>query len=121
MEEKVMSVVNSKVLHMRKLGYASLEDFLAASPDHVYIGRDMSCYVRGAVGSKWRNPFKLKDHSIDEVLRLYEGHVRSRPDLMRALPELSGKTLACWCKPAPCHGDVLLRLVDEVATASQGS
>jgi hypothetical protein len=107
-----MSVVNSKVSQLRKQGYATLEDFLAASPDHVYIGRDMSYYVKGAVGSKWRNPFKLKDHSIEEVLRMYEQHVRSRPDLMCALPELRGKTLACWCKPAPCHGDVLLRLAN---------
>jgi len=108
-----MSVINCKVAHLRKAGYASLQEFLNASPDHVYIGRDMSVYVPGAVGSKWKYPFKLKDHSIDEVLRLYEEHVLSRPDLMRDLPQLRGKTLACWCKPHPCHGDVLMKLANE--------
>ena len=34
-------------------------------------------------------------------------------DLMKALPELQGKTLGCWCKPKACHGDVLVRLIEE--------
>lgn len=32
---------------------------------------------------------------------------------MAALSELKGKTLGCWCKPNPCHGDVLLTLLKE--------
>lgn len=107
-----MSVVNCKVSNLRRLGYGSLQEFLDASPDHVYIGRDMTVYVPGAAGNKWKNPFKLKDHNIDESLRLYEEHILSREDLVRDLPQLRGKTLACWCKPAPCHGDVLLRLAN---------
>ena len=32
-----------------------------------------------------------------------------RSELMRRLPELRGKDLACWCPlEAPCHVDVLL-------------
>jgi hypothetical protein len=26
---------------------------------------------------------------------------------------LMGKRLGCWCKPAACHGDVLVRLCSE--------
>lgn len=116
-----MSVINCKVAHLRKLGYANLLEFLDASPDHVYIGRDMSMYVPGAVGSKWKNPFKLKNHSIEESLRLYEDHVLSREDLLRDLSQLRGKTLACWCKPGPCHGDVLLRLANSSSFPSSSS
>lgn len=32
-----------------------------------------------------------------------------RATLLRRLPELRGKDLACWCGPGdPCHADVLL-------------
>ena len=32
---------------------------------------------------------------------------------MHEIPLLVGKTLGCWCKPNPCHGDVLVKLVQE--------
>jgi hypothetical protein len=32
---------------------------------------------------------------------------------MNEIPSLAGKTLGCWCKPNPCHGDVLVKLVSE--------
>jgi len=70
--------------------------------------------------SKWGNPFPVpaKDYDReadpDRILARYEAHVRGRPDLMAALPELRGKTLGCWCAPKKCHGDVLAKLVEEV-------
>jgi Domain of unknown function (DUF4326) len=92
--------------------------------NHVYIGRNMSFYVDGAFGSKWANPFKVKKpgktykkgnyYSLEDSLRLYEDHIRDSPDLMEALPELRGKTLGCWCKPNNCHGDILIKLVNEL-------
>ncbi|MBW9064637.1 DUF4326 domain-containing protein [Rhizobium herbae] len=30
---------------------------------------------------------------------------------MAAFPELAGKDLVRWCAPLPCHGDVLLDMV----------
>ena len=70
----------------------------------VYIGRP----------SKWGNPFKSgRDGTLDEVLEKYERHIMNRPDLLAALPELRGKVLGCWCKPKPCHGDILVRLTEE--------
>ncbi len=47
-----IKVVNAKVTELRKLGYRSLADFLNASEDHLYVGRDMSRFVCGAVKSK---------------------------------------------------------------------
>jgi len=26
---------------------------------------------------------------------------------------MKGKNLGCWCFPEPCHGNVLLELIDE--------
>lgn len=38
----------------------------------------------------------------------------TRNELVRRLPELRGKDLACWCPlDKPCHADVLLELTNE--------
>ena len=65
--------------------------------------------------SKWGNPFQIgRDGNRDQVIKMYEVHVRRRPDLIAALPELAGKRLGCYCKPMSCHGDVLVKLVGEL-------
>jgi hypothetical protein len=75
--------------------------------------------VRIDRATKWGNPYRIPPEGRTpenerEILGKYEAHVRSRPDLMAALPELRGKVLGCWCAPRACHGDVLARLADEV-------
>jgi len=65
--------------------------------------------------SKWGTPFQIgRDGSREQVIKLYEIHLRRRPDLLAALPELAGKRLGCHCKPEACHGDVLVRLLHEM-------
>jgi hypothetical protein len=69
----------------------------------VYIGRP----------SKWGNPFVIgRDGSRDEVIAKYRTWIMQQPQLLAALPELRGKTLACWCSPLACHGDVLAQLAN---------
>jgi len=71
----------------------------------VYIGRP----------SKWGNPFIYgKDGDRKEVVEKYEKWIRTRRSLMASLPQLKGKVLGCWCAPQLCHGDVLIKLVDEL-------
>lgn len=73
-------------------------------PYDIYIGRP----------SKWGNPFSIgKDGNRDEVISKYEAYIMSRPDLINALPELQGKVLGCWCKPLACHGDILVRMIED--------
>ena len=70
--------------------------------------------------SKWGNPFEIgRDGTREQVIRMYEVHVRRRPDLMAALPELAGKRLGCHRKPLACHGDVLAKLLEEVTDRRQ--
>jgi len=73
--------------------------------DHdVYIGR----------GSKWGNPFKIgKDGNRKEVIDKYEEYIRKRPELLKDLNELKNKKLGCYCFPLPCHGEVLIKLIEE--------
>ena len=77
-------------------------------PFDVYIGR----------GSKWGNPFVIgKDGTRQEVVEKYEKWIRSKPELLKDLPELKNKILGCFCKPQACHGDVLVKLIKEKENA----
>lgn len=70
----------------------------------IYIGRP----------SKWGNPFLIGTHGDrEEVIKKYERWIRNNPALMADLHELRGLTLGCFCKPLPCHGDILVKLLDE--------
>lgn len=87
-----------KVVHCKK------------EPFDVYIGRP----------SIWGNPYSHKDgtkaqfrvSTIQEAIEKYRDYILGNPELLSRLPELAGKTLGCWCKPGPCHGDVLLELAN---------
>lgn len=121
-------VVNVRKAYLQPK-YEDLVDWLQ-DKSHIYIGRDMSFYVGGAYKSKWANPFKVKKvgaksnkvknqcQTLEESLRLYEEYIRNTPELMAALPELQNKTLGCWCKPASCHGDILIKLLKELDDTS---
>ena len=71
-------------------------------PYDIYIGR----------GSKWGNPFIIgQDGNREEVINKYENYLLNNPELLNSLHELKGKTLGCFCKPKPCHGDVLIKYI----------
>lgn len=71
----------------------------------VFIGRP----------SKWGNPFKINtDGDRLEVIRKYEKYIRNNKKLLEDLQELEGKILGCYCKPRKCHGDVLVKLIQEM-------
>jgi hypothetical protein len=69
----------------------------------IYIGR----------GSKWGNPFRIgRDSDRATVIAKYERWLADQHTLLRALDELRGHDLVCFCAPHPCHGDLLLRLAN---------
>jgi hypothetical protein len=79
----------------------------------VYIGRRQWCGKEVFEASPWANPFSVKKWGREGAIKRYEEKLRGKPDLLARLPELEGKILACWCKPKACHGDLLLRLIEE--------
>ena len=104
-----------KKYSLSKRGYKSFKDW-NSDPNHLYIGRDMTHHIAGALGSKWGNPFKANKNnknSLNKCLERYEDHIRRNPGLFSAVMELEGKELGCWCKPSPCHGDILIKLFKE--------
>lgn len=50
------------------------------------------------------------DGDRDAVIARHERWLAGQHQLLRALDELRGKDLVCFCAPCPCHGDLLLRL-----------
>ena len=87
-----------------------------SNPNYLYIGRYNSHH--GLQRSIWFNPFRIKDldglplndtEKRANVINKYAAYLRGNDELIAHLPELEGKTLVCWCKPEPCHGDILCR------------
>lgn len=71
-----------------------------APEDGVYIGR----------GSPYGNPYVIGKHGTrEEVIRLFEIHVLPKLDVS----QLRGKHLVCFCKPAACHGDLILKKANQ--------
>jgi len=84
----------------------------------IYIGRAVP--RKGLAGSYWGNPFKSpKDGTVEQCIEKYRAMLRKdflyNPHLRLDLESMRGKILACWCKPGPCHGDVLVELLNEVS------
>jgi hypothetical protein len=73
-----------------------------STPEYEYIGR----------GSKWGNPYSLfaEGGDLGEVIRKYKYDFEFDKSPTRKKDEvylMAGKRLGCFCKPDPCHGDVL--------------
>ena len=77
----------------------------------VYIGR--ACFYGGwnLNQSCWANPFTVKQYG-DKAIEMYEDYIRKSP-LINDVFELQNKVLGCWCHPNPCHGDVLIKILNE--------
>lgn len=86
-------------------------------PYDVYIGR-AGKGQRGTFG----NPIKLLDkhkgdpHYIALALAGFQHYfvekLRRDPKFKAAVLALRGKRLGCFCKPGPCHGDIIAAWVD---------
>jgi len=80
--------------------------------DAIYVGRP----------SKWGNPFKIGiDGTRAEVIAKYRSRVLNILMFTDShfLDDLRGKDLVCWCKPQPCHADVLLELANQEITKNR--
>lgn len=87
----------------------------SGEPYDVYVGRP----------TIWGNQFYISSTMTRRgALDAYREFLSRQPGVVeRAQRELRGKTLACWCAPAPCHADILMKIandsrsVDEILSA----
>lgn len=88
-------------------------------PADVYIGRA----GRGEDGY-FGNPHPVGrscpickvEHQQEEAVEAYRVTFKARiekdPEFKRRVTELRGKSLGCFCKPKPCHGDVIAEFLN---------
>ena len=59
------------------------------------------------------HPFRIgADGDRATIIVKHSRWLRDQHHLLRALDELRGNDLLCFCAPAACHGDLLLRLAN---------
>lgn len=112
-------LVNVKVEFIRPY-YQNLMEWMK-DENNVYIARKGVVFIDGErfpkIDSLWANPFKVPDETEKgSLIDRYEVYIRKKiidENLQDEVRKLKGKTLGCWCKPSPCHGDVLLKIIDE--------
>lgn len=113
-------VVNVRVDNIRPQ-YDNLREWMQ-DPQNVYIGRARIVFIDGkrypAEDSPWANPYKIDvKHPRDKVLKKYKKYIKEKlesPLAVQELFKLRGKKLGCWCSPEPCHGDILINLLNEL-------
>lgn len=78
----------------------------------VYIGRA----GRGQDGY-FGNPFTVREHG-KRALELFREHfltrLRTDETYRWRVISLKGKALGCFCKPGPCHGDVIAEWLNRI-------
>lgn len=117
-------VVNVKVNHIRP-AYNDLQQWMSDDTNNVYIGRANVVFINGKryppTSSMFANPYKIgKDGNRHQVLEKYEQYmtnkIQSDVIVRDELLKLKGKYLGCWCAPEPCHGNVLVSLINKYSS-----
>lgn len=116
-----MSVVNCKVKYIRPK-YNNLQEWMK-DDNNIYIGRAGVVFIDKQrfpkYSSNFANPYKIgKDGNRDEVINKYKNYIKDKikndKSLEQELINMKEKNLGCWCYPEPCHGNVLLELINEL-------
>lgn len=83
----------------------------------IYVGRP----------SPLGNPYPIGPHSRGECIELYEKLLRTAfvpgtpqyreiVSLTRRYKASNNLILICWCAPLPCHGEIIARYIEHVAS-----
>lgn len=110
-----MSRVCVKVKNLRKLGYSSFREW-REEKNNLYVGRRGRIFIDKKIyhypGSKWANPYKVKEYGLKESLSLYLYYIQNKLNNGELdLSELVGMNLGCFCETNQCHAQVLLDLI----------
>lgn len=106
-------VVNIRASELRKNGFKNFFHWNSL-PENVYIGRE-NPYL-GIPASIFANPYKIRDFDRKTVLEMYEKYIRNSPELLKRIYHLKAKNLGCYCYPDACHGDILIKILNEMVS-----
>jgi hypothetical protein len=101
---RIIKITITRVVNIKKeIDYQSIK----CSSTYEYIGR----------GSYWGNPYSMFEDGDDriDVMRKfkYDFDFEKFPNKKKSdVYKLAGKRLGCFCKPEPCHGDVLANFLN---------
>ena len=79
-------------------------------PYDVYIGR----------GSPFGNPYVIgvdgtREEVISKYIEYFNARVEQEEDFKKSVLALKGKRLAYFCHPKACHGDVIIKYLEDGA------
>lgn len=61
------------------------------------------------------NPYPEAEYGRERCIELFRedfhDRLQSDPEFRRAVENLQGEVLGCYCKPRPCHGDVIVEFL----------
>ena len=80
-----------------------------------YIGR-----AGHGMDGYFGNPFRLepgmaRGDTLDRYRKYFYHRLGTDEEFRKRIEELQGKTLGCFCKPNPCHGDIIKEYLDRMA------
>lgn len=80
----------------------------------IYIGRA----GKGQNGY-YGNPFPLlkgeeRGSSLEKYAKYFYERLEKDEEFKNNIHALKGKTLGCFCKPQPCHGDIIKKYLDGI-------
>lgn len=80
-----------------------------------YIGR-----AGHGMDGYFGNPFRLepgmaRGDTLDRYRKYFYHRLGTDEEFRKRIEELLGKTLGCFCKPNPCHGDIIKEYLDRMA------
>lgn len=72
------------------------------------------------------NPYVTEEHggeytreeSIEKYAYDFQRRIETDSEFREAVKELRGKKLGCYCKPQPCHGDVIVEYLKTLKTTT---
>lgn len=109
---------------MRTTRVVNLRD----EPYDVYVGRGRGGRVPTRPGERgyYGNPIPLRAESergevLDRYRRYFLTRVTKDPVFRAEVLKLKGLRISCFCKPAPCHGDVIAEWLDSRETETGGA
>lgn len=59
-------------------------------------------------------PGAVRGSTLEEYKVYFYNRLKSDPGFKRRIHELKGKTLGCFCKPYPCHGDIIRAYLETI-------